>query len=75
MAPRRPPGRPALQSKRRTEVCGLTFLHPEHTLCYCWVVRGRWAVGIVFFFLFFSLLKRKALRNLLGKDPDNDGVH
>lgn len=33
---------------------------------------GRLAL---FFFSFFSLLKRKALRNLLGKDPDNDGVH
>ena len=67
MAPRRPPGRPALQSKRRTEVCGLTFLHPEHMLCYCWVVRGRWAVGIVFFFPFFFPFEKKSIEESFGK--------
>lgn len=66
------PRPPSPRSKRQMEMCGLTFLHPEHLLCYCWVAHGRWAVGIVFFFLFFSLLKRKALRNLFGKDMDND---
>lgn len=30
------------------------FLRLERTLCYCWAVHARWAVGIVFFFLFFS---------------------
>lgn len=33
------------------------FLRLERTLCYCWAVHARWAVGIVFFFLFFSLFQ------------------
>lgn len=59
-----PPSPGASGERNHVEPCGLTFLRRERTLCYCWVVHARWAVGIVFFFLFFSLLKRKALRNL-----------
>lgn len=59
-----PPSPRASGEWNRVEPRGLTFLRLERTLCYCWAVHARWAVGIVFFFLFFSLLKRKALRNL-----------
>lgn len=56
---------PSPQSKRQTEVCGLTFLHPEHMLCYCRVSHGRWAVGIVFFFP----CEKKSIEEPFGKRP------
>ena len=58
-----PPSPGASGEWNRVAALGLTFLRRERTLCYSWAVHARWAVGIVFFFLFFSLLKRKALRN------------
>lgn len=49
------------------EMCGLTFLHPEHLLCYCWVAHGRWAVGIVFFFPFFFPFGKKSIEESFWK--------
>lgn len=70
-----PSGHPAAQPSEQSGKWKCVAL-PSSILNTCFVTVGLLMDAGLLALFFFSLVKRRALRNLLGKDPDNDGeVH
>lgn len=72
-SPFRPPGCPALGASGKRKCVALPSSIPNTRFVTVGLLTDAGLLALFFFFLFFSLVKRKALRNLLGKDLDNGG--
>lgn len=72
-SPLRSPGHPALGASGTWKWVALPSSFPNTRFVTVGLLTDAGLLALFFFFLFFSLLKRKAWRNLLGKDLDHDG--